>query len=104
VVVEEIKIVLGADVLIKRFSPALMAHNCGPRLIECVRIIHCDLHFQQLAAVEEMPALDYVDFFAVRGAEGVDHGFCVLADGVDHKRIALVMADRFSVPGRFDGA
>src|ERR1017187_4379580 len=39
-VVEQIQIVLGADVLVKRLSPALMAYICGPGPVERVRIVH----------------------------------------------------------------
>src|SRR5688572_26465320 len=71
-VVEQIHVVLSADILDKRHSRALVAYVGRPSLIERVRTVHRNLHFQSLPAVDETPALDDVQLLGVRRAEGVD--------------------------------
>jgi hypothetical protein len=48
-------------------------------------------------------ALDHMQGFCVRRAEQVDHCIGVIgahADGIDHQRVTLVVADGIPVPGR----
>ena len=49
-----------------------------------------------------MPTLHDVQLLGVRRAEMVDEGLGVLPDRIDDQRVALVMPDRFAVPGGFD--
>src|SRR5882672_9134950 len=42
-----------------------------------------------------------MEFVAVWRAEIVDKGPRVQSDGIDHQPLALIMSDRFSVPGWF---
>ena len=51
---------------------------------------------------DEPIPFDHVQAFRVRSAELVDHGVRARLDanGIDHQRIALVMADGISKPGR----
>src|SRR5258706_8736246 len=53
-----------------------------------------------LAAVHEMPAVDDGEPTRGRRQIAVDEGLVVQADGIDDERIAVVAADRFTVPGR----
>src|ERR1700730_5658863 len=87
------------------FFPHLLLHapktlDRRPWLVVGVRIIHPDVHFEHVAVIDRLPALDYVQMFAVRGAVVVYEGLLILPDGIDHERVALTMADRLAVPGR----
>jgi hypothetical protein len=59
----------------------------------------CVLH---VLVIAQPIALDDVQLVAIGRAEQVDHGILAIGldgDGVDHKRVALIMADGISVPG-----
>jgi hypothetical protein len=60
-----------------------------------------DSYLVALAAFDDAETFHDMQFRPVRRAEIVDEGKPVLADGVHDQHIALVMADRFSVPGGF---
>ncbi len=57
-----------------------------------------NVHFQRLAAIDEMEALDDVQIFGMRRPEPVHKSPVIESDGVDDERIALVVADGFAVP------
>ena len=57
--------------------------------------------FEGLSRIDKPEAFDHMQLVAVRRAIGIYEGLSVLPDGVDHERIAFVVSDRFSVPGRF---
>src|SRR5215471_11809250 len=98
----EIQVVLGAYLLgNKRLLPALIAHAGRPWLVEDLRIVHRDIDFQPLSPVDRAPALHDMQLFAVRRAINIENGPGVLANRIDHQRVALVMAYRFSGPGGF---
>src|SRR5437762_7990779 len=77
------------------------AHLEVHRLHKGCRIFDGDLRLQSVAAVDQVIALHDMKLIAVGRAEIVDEGPRVLSDGIDHQPLALVMADRFSVPGWF---
>ena len=60
------------------------------------------IHFQRLAALDHVEALDHVKLLGVRRLKAVDGGPRVEPNGVDDQRVAFVMADRLAVPGRLD--
>src|SRR5215470_2040097 len=59
-----------------------------------------DIDLDELAALDHAEALHDMELLAVRRLVSVDKGFRVQADGIHDERIALVMADGFSEPGR----
>ena len=90
-------IVLGTHFFHHRFLYPPETLNRQPRLIESVWIVHSDVHFQHLAAVDQPPPLDDVKLLAMRRAVIVDEGLGVLTDRIDYQRVAFVMADRLPV-------
>ena len=70
-----------------------------PGLIIGVRILDPNVRFQFVAAADQSPALDNVEFFGMWGPVIIDKGLLTQSDGVDNERIALIVADRLAVPG-----
>ena len=79
-------IVLGTRFFHHRFLYPPETLNRQPRLIESVWIVHSDVHFQHLAAVDQPPPLDDVKLLAMRRAVIVDEGLGVLTDRIDYQR------------------
>src|SRR5262245_15902455 len=75
VVIEENLVVLRANELGQRPLTALIALVGLPGPIERVWILHRDIHFQRVAAVDQVPALRHMKFLGVRRAEGIDDSF-----------------------------
>ena len=69
-----------------------------PRLIEGVGIVHREGRFQHLAAVDDFPAFDDVQLVGMRRAVNIEHRLVVQPNGIDDKRVALIVADRLAVP------
>src|SRR6516165_3110590 len=100
--IENIQVVLGADLLgNKRLLPALVAHTRRPWLVEGLGIVHRDTDLQPLSRIDRAPALHDMQLFGVRRAIDIENGLGVLANRIDHQRVALIMAYRFSGPGGF---
>src|SRR6516162_10516257 len=96
-------IVLGASFLRERRRNALPALARRPRRVERTGVLDREIDLERLAAVEELEALYHMQLRGVRRAVGIDKRLVVHADRVDHERVAaLVMADRFAVPGRLE--
>src|SRR6266852_9735382 len=72
VVVEQMLVVLCANLLGPRLLHAVIALNSRPGLVIRVRIIDFDVHFQDLAAIDYLPAFDHMQLFGVGRAETVD--------------------------------
>src|SRR5258706_12028674 len=72
-----------------------------PRHGEDFRVFYVQIDLEGLSALQDVEAFHGVELVAVWRAVIVDPGLIVHADGVDDQSIALIMADRFSVPGRF---
>src|SRR5215475_13630892 len=70
-----------------------------PRLVERVRIIDGHKDFQLLTVLDQPPAFRDVQLVGMWRAIIVEERLVVKANGIDNERIALVMANRFSVPG-----
>jgi len=100
VVIEQVLVVFGADFLAQRLLHAPVTLRGRPRLIESVRILHREIHFQHLAVIDHPPALNDVQLFGMGGTIIVEEGPVVHSDRIDHQRIALVVSDRLAVPGR----
>src|ERR1700730_13380044 len=98
---ERVKIVLGADVLRQGPVHAIVLPQRLPGLVERVRVIDGHKDFQLLAVLDEPPAFGDMQLIGMRSAIIVEERLVVKADGIDDERIALVMANRFSVPGGF---
>src|ERR1700675_1803323 len=81
-----------------RFAPM---HLDVRRLDKGCRIFDGDFRLQSFAAVDQVIALHDMKFIAVGRAEIVDKGPRVLSDSISHQPLALIMSDRFSVPGWF---
>jgi hypothetical protein len=56
-----------------------------------LRIVHGDIDFQPLSPIDRAPALHDVQLFGVRRALNIENGLGVLANRIDHQRVALVM-------------
>src|SRR5258708_27118069 len=69
------------------------------RLLVHGRIFDGDIGLERLAALDEMIALHDVQLLRVGRTVIIDEGLRILADGVDHERVALIAADGFAVPG-----
>src|SRR5258708_32398629 len=93
-------VVLGAGFFAHLLLHAPKTLDPRPWFIIRVRIVALDVHFKHVAAVSELPALDAVQLFAVRGAIVIDESLVIEANCVDHERVAFIMADRFAIPGR----
>src|ERR1051326_7488168 len=74
--------------------------SAAPGFIERAWILHREGDVQPPAALHDSEALNDVKLSGVRRAIAVHECLVVLADSIDHKRVAFVMADRFSVQGR----
>jgi hypothetical protein len=74
VIVEEVRVVLDANILGHRSLPALVGRAGLPRPVERVGVIHRDIYFQHVAAVDQVPALHGMKLLGVRRAESVDDG------------------------------
>src|SRR5258706_13739968 len=94
-------VVLGAGFLFERLLYAPKTPDCLPGLVVGIWIIDGHGDFEVLAFIDQLPALCDVQLLGVRRAVIVDKALGGESDGVYHERIALVMPDRFSVPGRF---
>jgi hypothetical protein len=81
-----------------RFAPM---HLGVHRLDKGCRIFDGDFRLQSFAAVDQVIVLHDMKFIAVGRAEIVDKGPRVLSDSIDDQPLALIMSDRFSVPGWF---
>src|SRR5205823_6178190 len=100
-VAQEAEIVLGAVVLLERTNlSAAPALDGGPARVEGARIVDSDRRLERLATVEELEPLHDVDLVGVRCLIIVDERFVIEPDGVDDELVALIMADRLSVPRR----
>src|SRR5215475_1962874 len=97
VVIEENLVVLRANELGQRPLTALIALVGLPGPIERVGILHRDIHFQRVAAVDQVPALRHMKLLGVRRAQGSDDSFGVEPDAVDDQRIAIVQTHRFAI-------
>src|SRR3984893_8134586 len=95
---ERVKIILGADVLRESPVHAIVLPQRLPGLVERVRVIDGYKDFQLLAVLDHPPAFRDVQLAGMRRAIIVEERLVVEGDGIDDERIALVMADRFSVP------
>ena len=73
---EQVLVIFSADDLGHRPLPALIALVGLPGPVECVGIVHRDIHFQHVAAFDKMPALDDMKLFGVWRAEKVDRRSC----------------------------
>src|ERR1043166_4622147 len=95
-----IAVLLAADVVL---DPQVVAQLVGearlPLLGVILRIVDRD---DDLEIVRPGPAdaLDRLQFVGVRRAGRVQKGLLVEARGLDHERVAVVMADRIAVVGR----
>lgn len=94
----EIQVALGADHLKERLLSPLIAYAKRKWLIEALGIVHRNGNFQPLSAIDWAPTLHNMQLVSVRSAISVENGFGVQANRIDHQRVALIMADRFSVP------
>ena len=56
---------------------------------------------ERVATIDQAEAFHHMQLVGMRRAIGIHEGLVVKPDGVDHQRVAFVMPDRFSVPGRF---
>jgi hypothetical protein len=59
-----------------------------------------NVHFYDLATIDQVPALDHVKLWCVWRFESVHKRLVIESNGVNDERIAFVMADRVAVPGR----
>src|ERR1700687_129647 len=103
--IEMIVVVFGANHFVERnFAGALVALvtlNRVPRHCEGSGILDADFDLQRLAVIHDLETLHDVQLGRVRRAIIVDIGLVVHADGIDDKRVAvLIMPDGFPVPGR----
>src|ERR1700675_1591902 len=73
-VVLELQVVLGANLLAGRLVDAPETLDLRPWLIEGVRVLYFDVHFQSVAVVRHLPALGHVKLVTVRGAVVIDEG------------------------------
>jgi len=94
VVVEELRVVLGANLLVQRAAVgAAILLPRVPRHGEGARVLDMDVDRDRFSAFGEAEALDHVQLLGVRRAERIDIGLVVEPDGVNHQRVAvLVMA------------
>src|SRR5258706_12761846 len=98
---ERVQIVLGADVFGESAVHTIVLPQRLPGRVERVRIVDRHEDFQLGAVLDQPPAFRDVQLSRMRRAVIVEEGLVVEADGVDDERVALVMADRISVPGGF---
>src|SRR2546430_7760204 len=68
VIVEEVRIVLCADLLDEILIYAAIVPHCGPGLIESARIVDREDRFHSLPVIDLSPALHHVQLLAVRRA------------------------------------
>jgi hypothetical protein len=101
VVIEEVGVVLAAGILGKRAIGSPPALHRRPRHIESTRIVDGDRRLERLFALDHAETFDDVNLIGMGRAVIIDGRAVVQPDGVDDERIAFVMTDRFSVPGRF---
>src|SRR5262249_51085141 len=73
-----------------------------PRRGESARILNMNAGVHELAALHYAEAFDDMQLFGVRSLVTFDERLGVETDGVDDQRVALVVANRFSVPRRLD--
>src|SRR5437762_3586631 len=85
VVVEQVLVVLGANLLGHPLLHPPIAADPPPRLIERVRVLHGDRNFQCLALLDHSPALDHMQLGGMRGAIIVHERLVVHAYGIDDK-------------------
>src|SRR5262249_32361110 len=98
VIVEQMLIVLRAHLFEQRLPHAPIAPRPGPWLVESVRVLHREGHVHGLTVLGHFPAFHHVQFFRVRRAVRIDDGLGAQPDGVDDKRVALVVTDRLAIP------
>jgi hypothetical protein len=98
---ERVDVVLGANVLRQGAVHTIVLPQRLPGLVERTGVINGQEDFQLLASVDQPPAFRDVQLVGMRGAIIVDEGLVVEANGIDDERIAVVVADRLSVPGEF---
>src|SRR6266849_4664676 len=72
-----------------------------PGLVKGAGVFDRECDFERIAAVYQPEVLDHVQLVGMRRAVGIDECPVIEADRIDHKGVALIMADRFAVPGRF---
>src|SRR5215470_7358948 len=88
-IVEEIRIVLSADLFIGLLLHAPIAPHSGPRFVEDVRVLDSEDDFHRVAPVDHSPTLHDMQFLGVRGAVDVDDRLVIQADRVDDKSCLL---------------
>src|SRR5260221_14023368 len=71
VVVEQVLVIFGADELGQRPLSALVALVGLPRPVERIGIVYRDVHFQHVAAIDQVPALHHMELLGLRCAEGI---------------------------------
>lgn len=98
VVIREMLRVLGTGDFDHGLLPAPEIRGAGPRLPECGRIINDHGDVECLAVRRRGPPLLNMQVIAVRRAVFVDKGSGIQADGIDHQRVAFVVADGLPVP------
>src|SRR5271168_763560 len=89
-------VVLGAYGFYEFEGRAPIPPHSSPRLIESVRIVYRKTRFHHFAIVDHSPALHNAQLFSMRRAVDVHEQSGVLADGVDHQRIPIIMPDRLA--------
>src|SRR5215471_10802688 len=97
---EELRVVLRANLLVHRLLNPIVALHHGPRPVERIRIVKRDVHLHRLAAIDQSKALDNVQLLAMWRPEIIDERLFIEPDRIDHERIAFVVADRLAIPGR----
>src|SRR6516225_6483569 len=73
-IIEQVLIVLGANILFELLRHAPIAPHSGPRLVEGVRVLHREGCFHELVVVDHAPALDDMQLLGMRRAVGVYEG------------------------------
>jgi hypothetical protein len=63
-------------------------------------IVHREDDLDDPAVLDLPPTLDDMELLGMRRAVKIEDRVSVLSNRVDDERVALVMSDRFSVPGR----
>src|SRR5262249_54936764 len=61
-----------------------------PRCCEGPWVFDANVHFQDLAAIDQAPALDHVKLCRMRGFESVHKRLVIQSNGVNDQRIAFV--------------
>src|SRR6266478_7804137 len=97
-IVEEIGIVLGADLFVGLLLYAPIAPHPGPRLVEGVRVLDREDDFHRFAVIDQSPTLHDVQLLRVRGSVNVYNGLVAQADRVDDKGVSFIVADGLAIP------